>query len=1167
MTPSIKSNAAIKLSLLQKTYKQQLPKKITNLESLWKSYSSDETNKSCLIDIDNVVRNLIDSGTTFGADAISNVARELESALKCLSDNKRIPSAPQTAHHKISELIERLKQAAKEWQPSDIPYIQPDRQTHYTGKLIYLVEEDEQLAKTIVIYLEQAGYRVDYVTELSELELSCKRETPAAAIIGSSKENNVSRIDIISRLRYETGYDLPVLIISENDDMESHLAASRIGASRYFCKPLDIQKLIYSLDGLTTQSPVTRYRVLLIDNETGFLETYVSILQKSGMIVERLSDYLDTLKVISEFKPDIVIMDVMMPECSGPELAQVIRQDDGLVMMPILFLSVISNFTTQLTAIELGADDFLVKPIVNRKLIASITNLVERSRKNIKLHKKLKMAIRENEFQLTTMNQHDIVSTTDVAGRITSINEKFCDISGYSRSELLGHNHRLLKSDYHPESFYEELWDTISKGNIWHGEICNIKKNGDEYWVDSTIVPFLNAKGKPYKYVSARTDITKLKQSQERLYLSQTFANIGTWDWNIRSGDLYWSSRISQLFGYKKDVDETTFEDFLSVIHPDDREMVVDAVNNCVDNGSTYNIEHRVVWPDNSVRWMQERGNVVRAEDGRPLHMLGVVQDITPRVLAEIALKESEEKYRLLFERSEDPMWMIIDNHFVLANQAAANILHYSSIEELINTHPSDISPEYQPNGKLSYDAANEMMAIAFRDNYHRFDWIHKKKNGEELSVEITLTHVPFEGKSALFCVGRDITERKLVVSALVKARKKAEKANLAKSQFLSSMSHELRTPMNAILGFSQLLIIENDPALTASQYENVNEILKAGNHLMYLINEILDLAKIESGKIDLSFEPVELNEIITESLQLITPLAKSRGIDITSLEKDSRITLEQPISDTHVIQADRTRLKQVLLNLLSNAVKYNSKNGKIIVSFRHADNNHIRISITDTGAGLDQEQKSNLFKPFNRLGLESSNIEGVGIGLVITKNIISLMNGVIGVDSQPGKGSTFWFELPIYSDANNHKYISSGLKPRTPESSETVDDNCTVLYIEDNPANLRLVSQILSQHKNIEMLSAHEPLLGIDIATEYKPELILLDINLPGMSGFDVLKKLRQKESTRNIPVIAISANAMPKDIEMGILAGFNDYITKPVVITELLLSVEKALQGSQRI
>lgn len=1167
MTPSKKSNAAIKLSLLQKTYKQQLPQKIANLESLWKSYSSDETNKSCLIDIDHIVRNLIDSGTTFDTGAISIVARELESALKCLSDNKQMPSAPRTVHHKISELINHLKQTANEWLPSDIPDIHPQKKTHCTSKLIYLVEEDEQLAKTIVIYLEQAGYSVDYVTELSDLEMSCKREIPSAAIIGTSEENNVYKIDIISRLRFATGYDLPVIIISEDDDMESHLAATRIGASRYFCKPLDIQKLIYSLDGLTTQSPITRYRVLLIDNETGFLETYVSILQKAGMIVERLSNYVDTLKVISKFKPDIVIMDAMMPECSGPELAHVIRQDDSWAMMPILFVSVISNFTTQLTATELGADDFLVKPIINRRLIASITNLVERSRKNIKLHKKLKTAIRENEFQLTTMNQHDIVSTTDVAGRITSINEKFCDISGYSRSELLGHNHRLLKSDYHPESFYEELWDTISKGNIWHGEICNIKKNGDEYWVESTIVPFLDANGKPYKYVSARTDITKLKQSQERLYLSQEFANIGTWDWNITTGDLYWSSRISQLFGYKKDVSETTFENFISVIHPDDQEMVVAAVKNCVENGSTYNIEHRVVWPDNSVRWMQERGNVVRSESGRPLHMLGVVQDITPRVHAEIALKESEEKYRLLFERSEDPMWMIIDNHFVLANQAAANILHYSSIEELINTHPSDISPEYQPNGKLSYDAANEMIAIAFRDNYHRFDWIHKKKTGEELSVEITLTHVPFEGKSALFCVGRDITERKIAVSALIKARKKAEKANLAKSQFLSSMSHELRTPMNAILGFSQLLTMENDPVLTASQYENVNEILKAGNHLMYLINEILDLAKIESGKIDLSFEPVELNEIIAESLQLITPLAKSRGIDITSLVENGGIILEHSFTETHVVQADRTRLKQVLLNLLSNAVKYNSKNGKIIVSFRQSVNNHTRISITDTGAGLDQEQKSNLFKPFNRLGLESSNIEGVGIGLVITKNIISLMNGVIGVDSQPGKGSTFWFELPSYSGSVNQKHISEELKPSTPESNEIADNNYTVLYIEDNPANLRLVSQILCQHNNIQMLSAHEPILGIDIATEYKPELILLDINLPGMSGFDVLDKLRQKESTRNIPVIAISANAMPKDIEMGILAGFNDYITKPIVIAELLRSVEKALQRSRRI
>jgi PAS domain S-box-containing protein len=1160
MTSPIKSNAAIKLSLLQKTYKQQLPKKIAKLEYLWESYCSDEKNESYLTDIDHLIQNLIGSGTTFGAESISAMSVELEGELKHLSDNKQTSPASHTTRNKITTLINYLKQAAIEWLPSDISYIQPERQKNNSSKLIYLVEDDELLASAIIIYLERAGYHVQYFFELADLEVTCKKETPAAAIISTSKEYTISQVDVVSRLRYETGYDLPVIIVSVNDDMESHLAATRIGASRYFCKPLDIQKLIYSLDGLTTQSPVTRYRVLLIDNETGFFKGYVSVLQKAGMIVERLSNYVDTLKVIPQFKPDIVIMDVMMPECSGPELAQVIRQDDSWVMLPILFLSIVSNFKTQLTAMELGADDFLVKPIMNKKLIASITNLVERSRKNIKLHNKLRMALRENEFQLTTMNQHDIVSTTDVAGRMTSINENFCNISGYSREELIGQNHRLLKSDYHTRSFFEELWNTISKGNIWHGEICNIKKNGDEYWVDSTIVPFLDADGKPYKYVSARTDITKLKQSQERLYLSQSFANIGTWDWNIKTGDVYWSSRTSQLFGYKKDVPKTTFENFLTIVHPDDLEMVADAVNNCVKNASVYNIEHRVVWPDGSIHWMQERGNVVRSKSGNPLHMLGVAQDITPQILAEHALKESEEKYRLLFERSEDPMWMIIENRFALANQAAVNILQYSSIEELINIHPSEISPKHQPNGKLSYDAANEMMAIAVRDHYHRFDWIHKKKNGEELSVEISLTHVPFEGKSALFCVWRDITERKLAVNALVKARKKAEKANLAKSQFLSSMSHELRTPMNAILGFSQLLTMENDPPLTESQNENVNEILKAGNHLMYLINEILDLAKIESGKIDLSIEPVSFNEILAESLQLIMPLAKSRGIDITFLINE--IPFEQSPENNYVIQADRTRLKQVLLNLLSNAVKYNSENGQIIISCRHTDDNQIRISITDTGAGLNQDQQSNLFKPFNRLGLESSNIEGVGIGLVITKNIIILMNGVIGVNSQPGKGSTFWFELPSNDAIPKQKIVAERLKPIAPESIEASESNCTVLYIEDNLANLRLVSQILIQHKNIHMLSAHEPILGIDIATEHKPKLILLDINLPGMSGFEVLKRLRQKETTRNIPVIAVSSNVMPRDIEKGIVAGFDDYITKPVVITELLQSVEKVLQ-----
>ncbi len=264
------------------------------------------------------------------------------------------------------------------------------------------------------------------------------------------------------------------------------------------------------------------------------------------------------------------------------------------------------------------------------------------------------------------------------------------------------------------------------------------------------------------------------------------------------------------------------------------------------------------------------------------------------------------------------------------------------------------------------------------------------------------------------------------------------------------------------------------------------------------------------------------------------------------------------------MVRADYTRLKQVFLNLLSNAVKYNCDNGKINISCNNVDNNQLRINISDTGSGLSTEQQSDLFKAFNRLGLENSELEGTGIGLVITKKILELMGGNIGVSSKLDKGSTFWIELPcdnLSLTVENEMDKKVNLDQKLTINQELQH---TILYIEDNPANLRLVSQLLGRLPNIHLWSAPEPLLGLELAMEHKPDLILLDINLPGMNGFEVLKELQQREETSNTPVIAVSANAMPKDIKKGMNAGFIEYITKPIDLKSLLQAVESVLQNN---
>jgi len=427
-----------------------------------------------------------------------------------------------------------------------------------------------------------------------------------------------------------------------------------------------------------------------------------------------------------------------------------------------------------------------------------------------------------------------------------------------------------------------------------------------------------------------------------------------------------------------------------------------------------------------------------------------------------------------------------------------------------------------------------------------------------------------------------DINQHKHTEQHLIELRKEADAANLAKSQFLSNMSHELRTPMNAIIGFNQLFELDISNPLSQIQLENVHEISKAGDHLLNLINDILDLSKIESGHIDLSMETVTLSEVIYDSLQLIYPLAVKRGIDISLKRDNIEISLEHLEYQT-TVRADYIRLKQALINLLSNAVKYNSEKGKIIISCNHRDNRQLRITITDTGNGISKEQQKQLFKPFNRLGNENSSIEGTGIGLSITKNVIELMGGNIGIDSPEGEGCSFWIELPCdddFTDIDNSYSQTEGSCSQAEGSlsknntkntdaqnlSPVTEAVSTVLYIEDNPANLRLVNMLFGSLPHIHLLSAHDPYLGLELAEHHKPDLILLDINLPGISGFEVLEKLKQHEETANTPVIAVSANTMAKDIQKGLDAGFIEYITKPIDLKKLMQVVESVLLNNDK-
>lgn len=892
--------------------------------------------------------------------------------------------------------------------------------TSHRTPMIYIVKDDPDLAEMLSRQLIFAGYQTTIFHNTEDFRQACiGGGRPQAIVMGVVfPDGNDPRVRTINELKENWLDDIPVIFVSARTDIEARLSALRTGGARYFPKPLSVPRLIHALGDLTGKTIEAPYRVLLVDADELLLTRFSTQLQQAGMEVCAISQPLETLEQARAFRPDVILLDLHLPEITGLELAALLREEAGFADTPILILASAKGLPQQLAALKLDIDEFLEKTIAPEHLVAAVKVRCKRSRNLQTMTDHLRQTLHERDYQQFALDQHAIVSIADASGTITYVNDKFCEISGYTASELTGQNHRIVKSGVHLHDYYEALWVTISSGRVWRGEICNRAKDGSLYWVESTIVPFLDANGLPYQYVSIRTDITPLMDVEQHLRAERDFSNAVI---NALPGTFYVISETGQL--------------------------------------------------------LQTNDNFARISGYAP--------------------------------------------------------------EEILQMTPFDFFPESEQA------VISDKIQACFTQGEAQVQSLLLTKSGGQIPFLFQAISVELGKQRCLIGTGTDISDLKHAEQAHIAAKKEAERANLAKSQFLSSMSHELRTPMNAVLGFAQLM--EMDARLSDDNKESVREILKAGHHLLKLINEVLNLAKIESGNIALSIEPVALAEVVSECLTLTHSLANTHDIQVETADLTGV-----------VLRADYMRLKQVLLNLLSNAVKYNQPQGKVQLYCSNEDEHIVRIVVSDTGQGIPQARLAELFQPFNRLGAESGSIQGSGIGLTISRQLVELMGGNIGVETTSGSGTQFWIELP--------RERRQAIRPTVDgRPAKTMQHN--VLYIDDNLSNLKHVSKLLGQRPRLRLMTAHTPQMGLDLAAANSFDLILLDINMPDMDGFEVLTKLQERGLTRNTTVIAMTANNTPRDIKRGLDAGFTDYLTKPIDVARFFSVLDNHLEDPAKL
>lgn len=927
------------------------------------------------------------------------------------------------------------------------------------------------------------------------------------------------------------------------------------------------------------------------------------------------------------------------------------------------------------------------------------------------------------------LDQSAIVAITDAKGVITYVNDRFCEISGYSRSELIGQTHRIIKSSYHPPAFFQHLWQTITRGEIWRSEICNRKKDGSLYWVESTIVPFVDAKGRPFNYLGIRFEITARKlaeaaiqqennfrqqilenmteglcicheintfpfvcftvwNQQMQVITGYTLEEINRLGWNqslypnpelrekaiarmkqMRQGenliaeeweiqpkygekriisistslvannngdkyslaliqditnrkqieaklaeseakfrrlveganDVIWSCDVdgiitylspqfSTLFGWNEN--EWIGKNFQGIVHPEDIEILSCNNHNLLKfDIKNNNYEFRHLHKKGYYIWVRTSATPIKNEQGKVISIQGILSDISDFKQAEIALQASENQFRKVFTSNVvGMMFTDFSGKIMDANDRFLEILGYTR-DDLNNNRINwaNMTPsEYVTKDRQVIEHLQSYRTIEpWEKEYYR-------KDGSRVSVLIGVALLT-EKDTTCVCVVVDISDRKKYEIQLQRTNEELARATRLKDEFLANMSHELRTPLNAILGMTEGLQEKAFGDVSEPQMKALKTIERSGCHLLELINDILDVAKIESGQIKLECNPVSINHVCQSSITFIKQQA---------LKKSIKLEMKIPPNLPDLI-LDERRIRQVLINLLNNAVKFTSEGGSITLEVSHQRlaeglvapplqgitkvrvyrstvetkegrqpheegldmSDYLRIAITDTGIGIAPENIKKLFQPF--IQIDSSlnrQYQGTGLGLALVKRIVELHGGEVGLTSKLGFGSCFSVYLP-YSTAESCKVTPTTTKQTEPEKilpspsiKLTLKSSPVILLAEDNELNIVTISSYLKAN-GYRIILAKNGQEAVNLAKSNQPDLILMDIQMPVMDGLEAMRLIRLDSNLVNIPIIVLTALAMPGDREKCLEAGANDYLSKPIKLKQLTTSIQQFL------